>query len=74
MVSTKNNRIKSILLLGIMALLALAPGVSGRHTEWTNYTSFKTVRKMVMIDDTLYVTTSGGILAITVLSVFQNRN
>ncbi|MEW6412558.1 MAG: two-component regulator propeller domain-containing protein [Candidatus Zixiibacteriota bacterium] len=65
MAAEKNNRIKSILLLGVIASLVLATSAAGRNTDWTNYTSFKSIRKMVPIDDTLYVATSGGILAIT---------
>ncbi len=65
MVSKKNNFALSISLFVVLLVLTLAAIASARHTDWTNFTSFKNVRRLVMINDTLFVATSGGILAVT---------
>jgi len=43
-------------------------GAFTRELDCTNFTSFRYVSQMKMIDDTLFVATSGGLLAITDLS------
>lgn len=57
---------KKVLAAAIAALFFTAvSGAIAQSLEWTNSTSFKSVRRMALIDDTLYFATSGGILAVT---------
>jgi ligand-binding sensor domain-containing protein len=50
------------LTASLIALLGLPNAI---EAEWETITSFKNVRRMRLINDTLWVATSGGILAIT---------
>lgn len=53
-------------LLCLTASLVIFSGLAGAtQPEWQTITSFKNVRRMRLINDTLFVATSGGILAIT---------
>jgi ligand-binding sensor domain-containing protein len=53
----------------IVAVLSILPfgraDAFTRELDCTNFTSFRYVNQMKMIDDTLFVATSGGLLAIT---------
>ncbi|MEW5795139.1 MAG: hypothetical protein AB1772_02145 [Candidatus Zixiibacteriota bacterium] len=55
---TRNLAIAAVVVLGISSAVA-------RAYEWRSLTSFSDARRMAVIDDTLYVVTSGGLLAIT---------
>ncbi|UCE25002.1 MAG: hypothetical protein JSU74_02835, partial [Candidatus Zixiibacteriota bacterium] len=46
-------------------LLIPAPAPVAGELDWVNFTSFKTVRHMRLIDGTVYIVSAGGILAVT---------
>jgi ligand-binding sensor domain-containing protein len=46
-------------------IVAMSSLASGARPEWETITSFRDVRKMYYRDDTLWVATSGGLLAVT---------
>jgi len=50
----------AVILTGLLFLTRSAAGI-----DWLSRTSFADARRMAVIDDTLYVPTSGGLLAIT---------
>lgn len=60
---TKNHRPRQTRRIVAAALAVLA--VTAHAADWQTYTSFTDVRRMRLIDDTLFVATSGGLLAIT---------
>jgi hypothetical protein len=58
--------VKTILILVALAFLACpAHSPLAREPDWVTMTSFKDVRRMCLINDSLYILTSGGILAVT---------
>jgi len=46
-------------------LLSIGYKAAAQPLEWTNSTSFKSVRRMTLVSDTLYIATSGGVLAVS---------
>jgi len=59
-----SGAIQSIVFLA--AFIIFLPGPGGAYeAEWQTITSFKNVKRMRLIDDTLWVATSGGLLAVT---------
>lgn len=50
--------------LTIAVLMALWPGIATAAVDWTTFTSFKEVRQMQPVNDTVYMATSGGLLAV----------
>jgi len=71
MAASKNilESVGSILRVVITVLL-LAPVAFSIDLEWKSMTSFKDVRRMKLINDTLYMATSGGLL----INDFNNTN
>lgn len=61
MAHTKNYK---IILLAI-CFLSLILSYSADAVEWDNYTSFEEVRNLKVIDDSLYITTSGGLIVLS---------
>ncbi len=58
--------IRQTALLALILLLGLGSIASAQGPiEWRTLTSFKDVRRMAVIDDSLYVATSGGLLVIS---------
>ena len=57
----------SLLLIVLLALLAppAVPAADDGLSSWVSLTSFKEVRRMRIIDDTLFMATSGGLLAVS---------
>jgi ligand-binding sensor domain-containing protein len=56
----------TIHVITVTCLIVATSGfVSGARPEWETITSFRDVRKMCYLDDTLWVATSGGLLAVT---------
>jgi ligand-binding sensor domain-containing protein len=58
---SKNLR-SSLIILGVLTILFLVQSVAAE--SWNTITSFKDARRMRLIDDTLWVASSGGLLAI----------
>ena len=66
MARKKTLSAKIILIVVSLAFVTSAAGAEvGSELPWTTLTSFKDVRHMRVINDTLYALTSGGILAIS---------
>jgi len=63
MASPKNifASVSAVLVL-IAAILLFSPASFSIDLEWKSMTSFKDVRRMRLIDDTVYMATSGGLL------------
>lgn len=59
---TKNILSKSI--LAVISVLTLLVGAESSAIDWVTYTSFKEVRRIQLINDTVYLATSGGLLAL----------
>jgi len=49
----------------ILLTLLFAAVVAEAQSEWTSLTSFRTVRRMRPVGDTVFMVTSGGLLAVT---------
>jgi len=64
MASAKNTHY-SLAAAVVVLLLSLLPTGIAAQIEWQTLTSFKEVRRLTVIDDTLYTATSGGLLRIT---------
>ncbi|MFQ6008253.1 MAG: hypothetical protein ACE5K8_04800 [Candidatus Zixiibacteriota bacterium] len=63
---TQKDYSKTIRTITITCLILIISGfVHGERPEWETITSFRDVRKMCYLHDTLWVATSGGLLAIT---------
>ncbi len=58
---TKNYKIS---LLRIIILAFILP-LSVQAVEWENYTSFQEVKNLKVIDDSLYIATSGGLVVLS---------
>ena len=65
MVSSKTKSNKSYLILTLALGLFLCGSTAAVDLEWINFTSLKEVRRVATINDTLFMATSGGILAVT---------
>ena len=63
MVSSKNHA--AALLAALLTLLVMAASPVAQVLTWETITSFRDVRRLAVIDDTLYAATSGGLLQIT---------
>ncbi len=50
-------------LITVFVVVTLASSVLGQR-EWQSLTSFRDVRKFLLLDDTLWVATAGGLLAV----------
>ena len=76
MARSKNHALASSAVLAL--LLSLCASISNADSEWTTLTSYGEVRRFRAIRDTLYLATSGGLLAITDPNapgqVFNNLN
>ncbi len=60
-----NKKIHSGVTYFISIIFGLCLSLSAQDINWENMTSFNDVRTMKVINDTLYIASSGGILAIT---------
>ena len=60
----KNMAAKILITILMSGLISSAFNVNVYGLEWVNRTSFKEVRRMRLINDTLFLATSGGILAV----------
>ena len=64
--AVSKNTLNKILAAAVVVLLLLFGQVLGADEfDWTNFTSFKYVRQMRLIGDTVYVVSSGGVLAVS---------
>ncbi len=64
--AASKNTLNKVLAAGVATLLLLLGQAFGAdELDWTNFTSFKSVRQMRLIGDTVYVVSSGGILAVS---------
>jgi ligand-binding sensor domain-containing protein len=54
-----------IIVTGLALVLAVALAAPATSADWTSYTSQNDVRRMRVINDTLWCATSGGLLGIT---------
>ncbi|UCD64714.1 MAG: hypothetical protein JSW34_04570 [Candidatus Zixiibacteriota bacterium] len=59
------NTAKTVVLTLLLVAAAFPVKVFSRDLDWHNFTSFKDVRRMRVIEDTLFIASSGGILAVT---------
>ncbi|MBU8932936.1 MAG: hypothetical protein KOO62_02905 [candidate division Zixibacteria bacterium] len=65
MVSTKTiGHYLATLSLCLFLLMLLSTGLTAADGDWTTLTSFRDVRRLLVIDDALYAATSGGLLII----------
>ncbi len=62
-----NTKIYKITYL-LIALLAVMLPTTTNAVEWKNYSSFEEVNSLQVIDDTLYIATSGGIISLASFS------
>lgn len=61
----KNMAAKILITLLMSGLISSTFTVNAYGLEWVNRTSFKEVRRLRVINDTLFLATSGGILAVS---------
>jgi hypothetical protein len=57
-------RVPIVIVVGLVHL-AMALSVSAASSDWTSFTSLGDVRRMRVIDDTLWFATGGGLLGVT---------
>ena len=63
--TTKNLSRPTLIALLVIIIALLVPVHLFGADHWVNWTSFEDVRRMRVIDDTLFIVTSGGLLAVT---------
>ncbi len=63
MVTSKNTVTKAIAVCLTAALLFSTPA-PGADLNWVNFTSMRDIRQVRLIDDSIFIVTSGGLLAV----------
>ncbi|MCK4632225.1 MAG: hypothetical protein KAT79_03080 [candidate division Zixibacteria bacterium] len=63
--TTKNLSRPTLIVLSVVIIALLMPVQLFGADRWVNWTSFEDARRMRVIDDTLFIVTSGGLLAVT---------